>query len=518
MLIRTYGATLLGVEGTLISIEVDAGRGLPAFHIVGQGDRVVAESRDRIRAAFRQAELEFPPGRVTVTLAPTDLPKTGSALDLPIAVGIAATRIELPGEALEKTLYLGELGLDGRLAPVRGALSLVAAGPPAGILRAIVPLPNLAEASRCPDLEVLGASHLAELLEALRSGSGLSPADPSLGHLEQPNGPDLRDVWGQETARRALEVAAAGGHNLLFTGPPGSGKTLLARRLVGILPPLSFTHALEATRVHSVAGLLGERPLISSPPFRAPHHTTSAVGMAGGGRPIRPGEISLAHRGVLFLDELPEFRRPVLEALRQPLEEGEIRVVRGHGSARLPARFQLVAAMNPCPCGYAGDPSRECACDDGQVRRYRARISGPLLDRIDLHVSVARVPWRTLSMETPQAEASASVRERILVARECQRNRYRETAYRLNAELPLRGIRRHTHLGPDALGVLERAIEGLGLSVRAFVRVLRVARTLADLELEDTVLRRHVAEAIGYRQFEFAGATGAHAPGRNPPS
>ena len=517
MLVRTFGATLLGVEGVLVSVEVDAGRGLPAFHIVGQGDRVVAESRDRIRAAFRQAKLEFPPGRVTVNLAPTELPKTGSALDLSIARGIAATRIRLPDAAQEGTLYLGELGLDGRLAWIRGALSLVAAAHTAGIRRAIVPLPNLDEASFCPDLEVMGAASLTDLLQALRSGASLAVAEPRSGslpaQLECGDEPDLRDVWGQESARRALEVAAAGGHNLLLSGPPGSGKTLLARRLPGILPPLSFAHALEATRVHSVAGLLGARSLVTSPPLRAPHHTTSEVGMIGGGRPIRPGEISLAHRGVLFLDELPEFRRPVLEALRQPLEEGEIRVVRGHGSARLPARFQLVGAMNACPCGYAGDSSRECCCDDGQLRRYRARISGPLFDRIDLHVAVTRVPWRTLSQQTSTAEASAVVRERILAAREQQRARYSDSPHCLNAELPLRALRRHARLGPKAQAVLERAFEGLGLSARALVRVLRVARTLADLDGKQAVATRHVAEAIGYRQFDSAPA-GTRGPGR----
>ena len=522
MLVRTFGATLLGVEGVLVSVEVDAGRGLPAFHIVGQADRVVAESRDRIRAAFRQARLEFPPGRVTVNLAPTDLPKTGSALDLPIALGIAATRIRLPDGAQADTLYLGELGLDGRLGRIRGALSLVAVAPPAGIRRAIVPLSNLGEASFCPDLEVMGAADLAELLGALRSGTTLATAELRAGtspaQRESREEPDLRDVWGQQSARRALEVAAAGGHNLLLSGPPGSGKTLLARRLPGILPPLSFTQALEATRIHSVAGLLGARSLVTSPPLRAPHHTTSEVGMIGGGRPIRPGEISLAHRGVLFLDELPEFRRSVLAGLRQPLEEGEIRVVRGHGSARLPARFQLVGAMNPCPCGYAGDPSRECRCDDGQLRRYRTRISGPLLDRIDLHVAVTRVPWRALSQETSTAEASATVRERILAARERQSERYRESPYCLNAELPLRRLRRDTRFGPQALAVLERAVEGLGLSARAFVRVLRVARTLADLEGEESVETHHIAEAIGYRQFDAdpAAVAGARGPGGRP--
>jgi len=504
MLIRVHGATLHGIEGVMVSVEVDAGRGLPAFHIVGQGDRVVNESRDRIRAAFRQSGFEFPPGRVTVNLAPTGIPKTGSALDLPIAVGIAATRIELPTERLARTLFVGELGLDGQLYPVRGALPLVAAGHAAGLVEAITPRANLEEACVCPEMRVRAAPDLGAVVRFLSTGESLLEGKRDWERaLDAPQPElDLADVHGQETARRALEIAAAGAHNLLLVGPPGSGKTLLSHRLPGLLPELAFGHALEATRIHSIAGTLAGRPLMLRPPFRAPHHTTSDVGMIGGGRPLRPGEISLAHRGVLFLDELPEFRRPVLEALRQPLEEGAIRVVRAQANAELPARFQLVAAMNPCPCGYRGDPSRECRCDEAQLRRYRAKLSGPLLDRIDLLVPVPALPWRSIAGGGLASESSRAVRARVLQARGVQERRYRESPYYTNSELSARAVRRHCPASARGMQLLERSVQKLGLSMRAYVRVLRVARTIADLEGAAAISDPHIAEAITYRLLD----------------
>ncbi len=504
MLIRVHGATLHGIEGILVSVEVDAGRGLPAFHIVGQGDRVVNESRDRIRAAFRQSGLEFPPGRVTVNLAPTGIPKAGSALDLPIAVGIAATRIPLPSEKLKRTLFVGELGLDGRIYPVRGALPLVAAGHTAGLAEVVTPGPNLEEACVCPEIRALAARDLSSVVRFLSDGEPLLEGKPDRERwLEDPEPElDLGDVRGQESAKRALEVASAGGHNMLLVGPPGSGKTLLSRRLPGLLPELSLEHALEATRIHSVAGTLAGRPLLLRPPFRAPHHTTSDVGMIGGGRPLRPGEISLAHRGVLFLDELPEFRRSVLEALRQPLEEGVIRVVRSHATAELPARFQLVAAMNPCPCGYRGNPARECRCDDAQIRRYRSKLSGPLLDRIDLLVPVPAVPWQSVVRAAARGESSQAVRSRVTRARSVQERRYSGSPYRTNAELPGRAVHLHCPVSAEGMQLLERSVQRLGLSMRAYVRVLRVARTLADLEDTQSISVSHVAEAVTYRLLE----------------
>lgn len=485
-----------GVSAPPVTVEVHLSGGLPGTSIVGLPETAVKEARDRVRVAIQNAQLAYPSRRVTVSLAPADLPKDGGRFDLPIALGILAASGHVPKESLAKYEFLGELALSGELRAVTGVLPAALKAARAG-RSLIVPNGNGAEAALVSGIVTHRAGSLLDVCAFLRGVAELPVATAETFEIySESNIPDLADVRGQPHARRALEIAAAGNHHALFVGPPGTGKTMLASRLPGILPPLSEAEALESAAVRSVAGCGIDFRNWRTRPFRAPHHTASAVALVGGGSIPRPGEISLAHRGVLFLDELPEFDRRVLEVLREPLESGHIVISRAARQAEFPAAFQLVAAMNPCPCGYAGDPSGRCACTPDAVRRYRARVSGPMLDRIDLQVSVPRVPLSELSGEGPSGEASAVVRLRVIAARERQMQRARKP----NAALSNREVLRDCALDANDRTLLERALDKLGLSARAYHRILRVARTIADIEASECITTPHLMEAIQYRR------------------
>ncbi|MEW9680846.1 YifB family Mg chelatase-like AAA ATPase [Pseudomonas sp. TE50-2] len=481
----------VGVQAPAVSVETHLANGLPTLTLVGLPETTVKESKDRVRSAIVNSGLDYPARRITQSLAPADLPKDGGRYDLAIALGILAANGQVPVAALDGIECLGELALSGTLRPVQGVLPAALAARDAG--RAlVVPKENAEEASLASGLVVYAVGHLRELVAHLNAQPALSPYAANGLLLEQRPYPDLSEVQGQIAAKRALLVAAAGAHNLLFSGPPGTGKTLLASRLPGLLPPLDEREALEVAAIRSVSG---HAPLDCWPqrPFRHPHHSASGPALVGGGSRPQPGEITLAHHGVLFLDELPEFERRVLEVLREPLESGEIVVARAKDRVRFPARFQLVAAMNPCPCGYLGDPTGRCRCSSEQIQRYRNKLSGPLLDRIDLHLTVARES--TVLTHQPSGETSASVGQRVAEARELQQRRQGCA----NAFLDLKGLRRHCPLEPVDQAWLEQACERLTLSLRAAHRLLKVARTLADLEGAQSIARSHLAEALQYR-------------------
>jgi len=485
-----------GVEAPLVTVEAHLSNGLPAFHIVGLPETAVKESRDRVRSAIINSHFEFPSGRITVNLAPADLPKEGGRFDLAIALGILAASGQIPRESLSGFEFLGELALTGELRPIRGSLSAALASADSG--RAlVVPTGNGSEAALGDEGGVFTAEYLLQVSAHLHRHQSLPAAVAAAPTSTAYNYPDLNDVRGQAQAKRALEIAASGAHNLIFCGPPGTGKTMLASRLPGILPALSRAEMLEVAMIFSASKRDG-KPQISSRPFRNPHHTASAVALVGGGSQPRPGEISLAHRGVLFLDELPEFQRQVLEVLREPLESGEIMISRAKQQVRFPAHFQLVAAMNPCPCGYFGDSDRACRCSPDHIRRYRNKISGPLLDRIDLQLALSRLPTEAIRQASATIEPSAIVRERVLLARQLQLDRQGKT----NASLTIKQLEQFCSLSGERQLLLESAVNRLKLSPRAYHRILRVARTIADMAQKLAIEDSHLLEAIGYRALD----------------
>ena len=506
MLSKVLSSSVIGIEAHTVEVEVDiSSRGLPHFSMVGLPDAAVKESRDRVRAALKNIGFNFPLKQITVNLAPADLKKEGSSFDLPIAIGIIASEGLIDPEVLKGYLFTGELSLDGKIKSVRGALSIALLVRSLGLKGLVLPEVNAPEAAVVDNTNVLGMDNLPDVVAFLRGEKNFGPFVTDVATTMKKHSvyeDDFSEVKGQEHAKRALEIAAAGGHNVIMVGPPGSGKTMLSRRLATILPNMNFEEALETTRIHSVAGLLKDgHPLLATRPFRSPHHTVSDVALIGGGQVPKPGEVSLAHNGVLFLDEIPEFKRNVLEVLRQPIENGEVTVSRAVASVTYPASFMLVSAMNPCPCGYLSDPRHQCTCAPGQIHRYRRKVSGPLLDRIDIHIEVPAVPYKELAADYA-GEKSETIRERVVRAREIQLERFKGEKIYCNGQMKTRHIKKFCKLKDDAQSLLDTAMQKLGLSARAYTRILKLSRSISDLESSADISAQHISEAIQYRTLD----------------